>query len=739
MNYALFKNLKQKYKSLAILLPMLLIISGLALVFQDNGIFLGTDDDENSTTNIEKIASLTINAPLDIRGDADLLNQASHFGWSGTGSSTNPIKISNLLIQQPGSHLITMYNTQLYITIENCVFDGVDSQYDGLYFNNATHITLQGNIIKNTQNPLIFFHAPENILTGNTIINGLKTIEIEESNNTVIKNNKIGNVPAGLTIWRSPNGVIDNNVFLKSGLNFVGIYVNEITQNSVFNNTVNGLPLVYKQSATSGSISSAVGQVILVNCTNIAVSGLTISDTSSAIGLYFSNQITTSNNILKNNNIGISLFRSNSSTISNNEVYNSIGDAGIRLDTSYTNSIGPGNLLVNNTEGMYLVGSNSNTISSNTAKDNQDSGIYLSGEIKFNKITFNTLTNNRRGMVILYATSNSIENNILNNNKESGLEMWDSSDNTVNANTISDNTHFGIVFFRAPSNTVTNNILVNDGFYLQSEYTNMFTQTYVFNNTVNGKKLEFIQNQIGSTITKTDIGQLIIIGSKDIVIQGLTLSNVSVGIQVINSIGTGQNKFLIQNNVMVNNHIGIDLYYSSGISLDGNSITNSTLRSVSLLTSNNSYITNNNFENGIRMMGFDLASYSQNLVNNNTVGSGSLFYFKNSVGPLSLQPSANVGQAIFVNVTNGKILGHHFNKIDAGITVAYSKNILIQDNVFDNCGETCMYVTQTNQSFIVNNTMNNAFVKGELEPTVNRQTRFKTETGSYAARTVSPR
>jgi parallel beta-helix repeat protein len=102
----------------------------------------------------------------------------------------------------------------------------------------------------------------------------------------------------------------------------------------VEDNTVNGKPLVYLVDVSDYKVENA-GQVILVNCNNITVENLDLSNTS----------------------VGVELLKTRNSKISNNTVCNNWH--GILLSGSSNNKIYLNNFM-NNSYNGYSYGSNNN-------------------------------------------------------------------------------------------------------------------------------------------------------------------------------------------------------------------------------------------------------------------------------------------------------------------------------------------------------------------------------------------
>ena len=193
-----------------------------------------------------------------------------------------------------------------------------------------------------------------------------------------ISDNNCSNNYYGICLRSSSDNTLQNNTFIHNGLQVDAVSYG----NTVENNTVNDKPLVYLKDMSNFTIRSA-GQVILVNCTNITVENLNLSDTSTGITLWGTNDCKivnntasndgyggislwhSSNTILQNNTAnsnryhGIYLWSSSNNTLTNNDVSNNRGNYGIGLDWYSSNNTLYHNNLINNTNcNAYDTGTN---------------------------------------------------------------------------------------------------------------------------------------------------------------------------------------------------------------------------------------------------------------------------------------------------------------------------------------------------------------------------------------------
>ncbi|UCF13418.1 MAG: right-handed parallel beta-helix repeat-containing protein [Thermoplasmatales archaeon] len=163
-----------------------------------------------------------------------------------------------------------------------------------------------------------------------TIQNG-SGITIDSYSREVTNNNTItGNIFksnesfygfGGITLSDSVYNTFSNNSFFNCGLNMISFnYFAILTAypNFVYNNTVNGKPLVYFEN-TSDEVIDDAGQVILMGCNNITVENLELSNTIIGVQILNSLNCYILDNVFSNNFLGgILLANSNNNTISGN-------------------------------------------------------------------------------------------------------------------------------------------------------------------------------------------------------------------------------------------------------------------------------------------------------------------------------------------------------------------------------------------------------------------------------------
>lgn len=181
--------------------------------------------------------------------------------------------------------------------------------------------------------------------------------EVTISNN-IFKIEEFTSGVGGIGIFSNYSNISDNSFFNCSP------WITSSNHNSVYNNTVNGKPLVYFGGASDKVIDYA-GQVILIDCNDITIKNLELSNTFSGIELFDTVNCLISNNKLSNNAIAGLFFNSSNNIISGNIFSNNV--LGLVFGECEGNNISK-NSFENNGFSLFFMISSSNLISYNNFK-----------------------------------------------------------------------------------------------------------------------------------------------------------------------------------------------------------------------------------------------------------------------------------------------------------------------------------------------------------------------------------
>jgi len=302
------------------------------------------------------------------------------------------------------------------------------------------------------------------------------------------------------------------------------------------------------------------------------------------------------------------------------------------------------------------------------------------------------------GIDIEGSSNNTIANTNIFFNDFAGISIWLSSNNTITNNGFSNNSWFGLDLWDTTSNTITGNNFTNNGIFISGNKLSHFNSHDIStNNTVNGKPLYYYKDCSGFDIDGISIGQLILANCKDINVKNLEINNTDVGIEVAYS----SNITIIGNNLS-NNWGSIHLETSLNNHIINNNVSSSYYFGLGLWSSTNNVISNNNISSN-NFIGINIVSSLNNVIIDNDILSNGLGISArtSSNNTIISNNASNNGMGIdFYYSWNNTILNNtaSYNVISQGIRVAESDY-----NRFEN--NTLMY-NENNGIYLYNSTHN---------------------------------
>ncbi|MFX0053164.1 MAG: NosD domain-containing protein, partial [Candidatus Hermodarchaeota archaeon] len=272
---------------------------------------------ENNTIRFSTSVGLWLENVL----DSQIIN--NNFANCSTGivlyQSTNITVETNCLSNNSD------YGVQLWNANDNSIRENlVTHNRNGLEIYDSRNNNISQNILyENSEGALQLDYSFNNHFRQNNISgNALDGLSLWRSETNTIRDNQIENNYRGISLGRSPDNSIVNNTLVNNGLVLSGEEIDTYEQADVKNNTVNQKPLIWWQNVSEKIVPEA-GEIILLNCSDLVITGQNITSASVGISTYFCSNISIYNNFLSNNShFGISLAHVENCTISSNNITN---------------------------------------------------------------------------------------------------------------------------------------------------------------------------------------------------------------------------------------------------------------------------------------------------------------------------------------------------------------------------------------------------------------------------------
>jgi parallel beta-helix repeat protein len=257
--------------------------------------------------------------------------------------------------------------------------------------------------------------------------------------------------------------VFSGNKFVGGGL----ILDEHSVQNSVFDNTVDSMSLVYLESVSNQVVDDA-GQVFLIDCDNMTIKNVNPPhDFRVTIEL-----VGTSNSAITNCRGKVILQNSHNNMIAQNQLTN-IGSSinyqssAIELSLSHSNTIVSNDITAVNSFGIILVGSDYNNVYGNriSSSGSDQAAVKIestsSADSIFNWVHENIITNSGTGIYLQIARNNAVYGNRLEH-CECAIKLSSAYENVILGNDVTDSVNQGIYFFCSDENTLHHNNFINN-------------------------------------------------------------------------------------------------------------------------------------------------------------------------------------------------------------------------------------------------------------------------------------
>jgi parallel beta-helix repeat protein len=306
---------------------------------------------------------------------------------------------------------------------------------------------ITGNTLQNAGCAVWAYDTQSTIINGNVISGCDFGMRIDHSKNNTITDNHISDCYGGIFLLSAQANTLRRNIVGGNTQNFAlqGSGLPDFLNHVDDSNTVDGKPVCYWIGRNGGIVPTNAGYVALINCADITVNGLHLSNNQDAVFMFNTRSVVVSDCTVAGVNTGVNAFNSEGGIVSGNTITAntaiSVTGNGARIigNTINTNGIG---IAAN---GTY------HTIAGNNIEGTSDYSYMIRCWASYTNITGNTF----RGRSYTYATMDGDENvfyknvmtdsyqlratgngNIIYANDVTGISVSDGSGNQVCGNRI---------------------------------------------------------------------------------------------------------------------------------------------------------------------------------------------------------------------------------------------------------------------------------------------------------------
>lgn len=245
--------------------------------------------------------------------------------FPGNGTRENPYRIENYSISTPYLSGIYIKGTSVHFVIQNCFINAGQTR-SAIYIAfvaNGTAV-IKNNTIVQSNYGIEILYTDSSVIENNTIENHKNSgIKISSSHFTTISSNHIRkNGGHGILLDVANNSTVYKNVIednLGYGIYSVFSYFSNFSSNYLIhdiiffyeqetemynscffsNNLINGLPISIHIDTEGKIISGDLGFLMIINCFNLTITNLNITDSDTGIYIYNSEDIIITNSTLK--------------------------------------------------------------------------------------------------------------------------------------------------------------------------------------------------------------------------------------------------------------------------------------------------------------------------------------------------------------------------------------------------------------------------------------------------------
>ena len=389
---------------------LILLIFLLEIIFLSSIINVESFSEENKKQSFSNLK----------KHDPIIISSNEQFSlFPGNGTKENPYRIENYSISTPYLYGIYIKGTSVYFVIQNC-FINAGQRRSAIYISfvaNGTAV-IKNNTIVQSNHGIEILYTDSSVIENNTIENHKNSgIKISSSHFTTISSNHIRkNGGHGIFLDVANHSTMHKNVIednLGNGIYSVFSYfsnfsLNYLTYDIVFfyeqetemydscffsNNLINGLPISIYIDKEGEIISGDLGFLMIVNCFNLTITNLNVTESDTGIYIYNSEDIIVSNSTLKSTDQESIIISKSENIILDKNIISYSSKTAINIYFS-SNIYLCDNLFFRNYYGIEIDDSFNCSIVYNTFEQNINYAILLKSNSSFVSVHHNLFINN---------------------------------------------------------------------------------------------------------------------------------------------------------------------------------------------------------------------------------------------------------------------------------------------------------------------------------------------------------
>jgi parallel beta-helix repeat protein len=320
----------------------------------------------------------------------------------------------------------------------------------GIHLLSVKNCSISGNKVSDCGAGIWLYDSHQNVVSGNILSNNDYGMRIEASTNNTLTSNTVTGNWGGIRLLSTSGNKLAGN-YMSSNTQNLGISNEKLAFSADevdSSNRVDGKPVYYWIGASDRDMPGNAGYVVLVNCTNIQVRGLSLSKNQEGMILAHTQNVTVSGNCVTECTTGIIMYDSSFDTVVGNDLRDTSGIVANGTGTRITNNLIAAQNVGIGTGGAYQ------TIANNTVSISQWQGYMIRCSGAYTNITRNTLAGTSYAYTVIEGPDNVFYENMVTDSY--GLRVT-SDRNLIAKNNVTG----GSISVSGTNNTVCTNILTN--------------------------------------------------------------------------------------------------------------------------------------------------------------------------------------------------------------------------------------------------------------------------------------